>query len=303
MRKRGERETDRQTLDRDEFQAYGEYSYAFLHENDPAGSEEEPSAPVPSPAEVVQTVRRAKKRRQTSGFFKLLAVLTALSVLLIVLLETIFRLETVYVLGNKEKTPQQVVLASGLTKGVNIFSIRQEDVAKAMESDHTIELKGMQIEYPNTVYLYIEERKTVAVMRWLGNQYELDGEGMVMSESGNMQLPEGIPLITGFRVTSARVGQPLAVRSQKQAQVYRDLMVELDLQLCRDQVSEINLSTTDNYYLITKEGVTVRLGDGNYIRAKVGAWRTYVAYLRQLGKTSGMLDVSIPEDAKFLPED
>ena len=28
-----------------------------------------------------------------------------------------------------------------------------------------------------------------------------------------------------------------------------------------------------------------------------------MAYLRQLGKTSGILDVSIPEDAKYMPED
>ena len=302
MRGRKTKEDKRPELEQEEFQAYGEYSYAYLHEKN-AGQDGEEAHDLPSAAAKVERVKRARKRKRTSGFFKLLAILTALTVFLIVLLETVFRLETVYVIGNQDRTPQQVVLASGLTKGVSIFSIRQEDVAKAMEADHTLVLKGMQIEYPSTVYLYVEERYAVAVMRWLGNQYELDGEGMVMSESGDMALPEGMPLITGFRVTSAHVGQLLSVRSQKQTRVYHDLMEELDLQLCRDQVTEINLSTTDNYYLITKEGVTVRLGDGNYLRAKVGAFRTYMAYLRQLGKSSGMLDVSIPEDAKFLPED
>ena len=47
----------------------------------------------------------------------------------------------------------------------------EEDVAKALSQDHTIIFKGMQKEYPNTIYLYIEERKTVAAMQWLGILY------------------------------------------------------------------------------------------------------------------------------------
>ena len=54
---------------------------------------------------------------------------------------------------------------------------------------------------------------------------------------------------------------------------------------------------------MTAEGVTVRLGDANYMQAKIGAVRTDMAYLRQLGKTSGILDVTTPEDAKYMPED
>ena len=44
------------------------------------------------------------------------------------------------------------------------------------------------------------------------------------------------------------------------------------------------------------------LGDASYMQAKIGAVRTDMAYLRQLGKTSGILDVTIPEDAKYMPE-
>ena len=50
------------------------------------------------------------------------------------------------------------------------------------------------------------------------------------------------------------------------------------------------------------EGVTVRLGDSRYMQAKIGAIRTDMAYLRQLGKTGGILDVTTPEDAKYMPE-
>ena len=232
----------------------------------------------------------------------MVVVLAALCILIIVLQETVFRLDAVYVIGLKEHSPQQVVSASGLYKGRNIFTVSEDEIAKNLEKDYSIIYQGMQIEYPNTIYLYVEERKPVAVMRWLGSQYELDAHGMVMSESDSMTLPEGMPLVTGFRVTAVHVGQTLSLRSQKQMDIYCQLLSELSLQEYADEVTEINLSDTENLYLITQEGISVRMGDGEYLRAKVGAIRTYIAYFRQLGTDSGVLDVSIPEDGKFMPE-
>ena len=250
----------------------------------------------------MQAVRRAQKRRRTHGFFKFLSLLTALTIGLAVGQQTLFRLETVYVVGNEEKTPQEVVMASGLVRGRNMITIEEEDVAEALSKDHTIIFKGMQKEYPNTIYLYIEERKTVAAMQWLGILYTLDREGVVMKESTSSTPPAGMPVVTGFRVSNINVGQQLLVRSENQMEAYREIMEELELQMYQSQVAEINLADPSNIYLITVEGVTVRLGDASYMQAKIGAVRTDMAYLRQLGKTSGILDVTIPEDAKYMPE-
>ena len=284
-------------IEREQFEAYGEYTYDYLHTQDGAGDAQTPAQPS------VQAVRRAQKRRRTHGFFKFLGLLTVLTIGLVVGQQTLFRLETVYVVGNEEKTPQEVVMASGLVRGRNMITIEEEDVAEALSQDHTIIFKGMQKEYPNTIYLYIEERKTVAAMQWLGILYTLDREGVVMKESTSSTPPAGMPVVTGFRVSNINVGQQLLVRSENQMEAYREIMEELELQMYQSQVAEINLADPDNIYLITTEGVTVRLGDASYMQAKIGAVRTDMAYLRQLGKTSGILDVTIPEDAKYMPED
>ena len=284
-------------IEHEQFEAYGEYTYDYLHTQDGAGDSQAPAQPS------VQAVRRAQKRRRTHGFFKFLGLLTVLTIGLAVGQQTLFRLETVYVVGNEEKTPQEVVMASGLVRGRNMITIEEEDVAKALSQDHTIIFKGMQKEYPNTIYLYIEERKTVAAMQWLGILYTLDREGVVMKESTSSTPPAGMPVVTGFRVSNINVGQQLLVRSENQMEAYREIMEELELQMYQSQVAEINLADPSNIYLITVEGVTVRLGDASYMQAKIGAVRTDMAYLRQLGKTSGILDVTIPEDAKYMPED
>lgn len=295
----------KQGYEHEQFEAYGEYTYDYLRQ---LGEENgEPSAQPPEAAQeaagaAVQMAKRAHKRRRTHGFFKFLTLLTVLTIALVVGQETLFRLETVYVIGNEQKTPQQVVAASGLVRGRNMISIEEEDVAEAFSKDHTIIFKGMQKEYPNTIYLYIEERKTVAAMQWLGILYTLDGEGIVMKEESGSNIPAGLPLITGLRVSNINVGQQLLVRSPKQLEAYRVILEELQLQMYQSQISEINLSNPENIYLITVEGITVRLGNASYMQAKIGAVRTDMAYLRQLGKTSGILDVTTPEDAKYMPE-
>ena len=65
---------------------------------------------------------------------------------------------------------------------------------------------------------------------------------------------------------------------------------------------EINLSNPRDIYVLVAGGITVRLGDRQHMRAKIGALRTDIAYLQQLGKTTGVLDVTIPEDAKYRPD-
>ncbi|NLI21150.1 MAG: FtsQ-type POTRA domain-containing protein [Clostridiales bacterium] len=309
---------DRPENELDQFEAYGEYSYAYRHaaeqrrrrrkpvdENEPPDPDDirEGGEPAPKPDPELTLPPEERARRRSRAITSRLIFVLAVAVAGIILLQgTVFRLRTVYVIGNVQKTAQQVAAASGLVKGLNIFSISEEEVRRNLSSDHTIIFLGLQKDYPSTIYLYISERQAVAITQWLGMQYTLDAEGIVMSENNSMVLPTDLPCVTGLQVTNVHVGQKLNVRNQVQMQAYYDIMSELALQYYSDQIREMNLSDPENLYLLTATGISVRLGTHEHMRAKIGALRTDIAYLQQLGKTSGVLDVSIPEDAKYRPE-
>ncbi len=315
----------------DQFEAYGAYSYEYAHQETerdeysgsyyqpdtsdgyyppnaseyypPTGPDtwyEEPAEP--GRAQRIPLEKEAPKRRRYALWARLVLLVVAAVVGLVILQGTVFRLQYVYVVGNENKTNEQIVANSGLVKGLNIFAINEDDIRRHLSKDHTIVLLRIQKELPNAVYLYVRERVSVASMQCRGLLYTMDEEGLVMQESSNMLLPEGMPAVTGMQVTSIQVGQPLEVKDPRQLAAYQNIMMELRLQLYSDQISELNIYNPDNLYLVTVDGVTVRLGKNEYIRAKIGALRTDMAYLRQLGKASGILDVSIPEDAKYMPE-
>lgn len=258
------------------------------------------------PPDMAQAVAQAKRnhaKKKSGGLVKFLALLTIVTIGIVVFEQMVLRLETVYVVGNEQKTPQQVVTVSGLRRGQNMLGIEEKDVAAAMAADHTLIFKGMQKEYPSTLYLYVEERRPVAAMQWLGLMYTLDGEGMVMSEENVSAPPPGMPVVTGLIANTVHVGQKLKLRSEGQLEAYQEIMKELDLQLYADQVSEIQISNPESLYLVTVEGVTVRLGDAGEMRAKIGAVNSTMARLRQWGELGGVLDVTTPLQPKYRPED
>jgi cell division septal protein FtsQ len=290
----------------EQYQAYGEYDYAYRHPpeeqnrrgQNPDGVNGEPPAPPLSPREAAETAR-SHARLVTTRLIIVLAIMVAV---IILLQSLVFRLTTVYVVGNVTKTPQQVATEAGLVKGLNMFSISEDEIRDNLNSDHTIVFKGLQKDYPNTIYLYISERQAVTCLQWLGLLYTVDAEGVVIDERNTTDLPQGMPSVIGLSISTIHVGQKIEVRSQAQMQAYLDIVSELELQEYRSQVKEMNLSDTDNLFIQLTDGISIRLGTGESMRAKIGAIRTDVPYLEQLGKAAGVLDVSTPEDAKYSPD-
>ena len=136
-------------------------------------------------------------------------------------------------------------------------------------------------------------------MQWLGVHYVLDKDGLVMDETTGTELVGKLPVVTGIRVSSAHKGQFLTVKSQTQLDAYCKLIVELNLQNYASQVTEIRLNNPENVYLVTAEGISVRIGQPEDLMRKVRSLRTAMAYLRSLGEDDGVLDVSEPTDLKY----
>lgn len=267
--------------------------------NPPASAEGQPyyGAAYTEPAYAPVAVHKPSRT-----VFRLVAFLLVVSIALIVLQTVVFRLKTVYVIGNDAISSDHIAALSGLVRGENIFSVSEDKVRQNLEADHWIILDHMYKQYPNEVYLFVDEREIVATMQWLGIQYTMDIDGMVLEEYVGMDYPGKVPIVYGFAVSNATVGEYLAVRSKEQLIAYSSIVSELTIQRYEDQIVSINVSDPEQLTLLTKTDITVQLGNSDYMRAKIGAMRTDIVYLQQLGEASGVLDVSTPEDGKFRRE-
>jgi cell division septal protein FtsQ len=236
------------------------------------------------------------------ALLRLVAFLVIVSALLILLQTVIFRLKTVYVVGNDTLSAEYIVSLTGLHLGDNIFAVTEDTLRDKLEADHWIILNHFYKRYPNEIYLFVDEREIVATMQWLGIEYTLDINGMVLDEYSGMDYAGEVPTVYGFGISNAVVGELLSVRSDSQLVAYSAIVSELNIQQYASHVFSINVSDVDSLSLLTMEGITVQLGTSDSMRAKIGAMRTDIAYLQQLGETSGVLDVTQPEDGKFRRE-
>ncbi len=241
-------------------------------------------------------------KRAGRGMIRLAVFLTAVSAALILSQSVLFRLKTVYVIGNKNVSAEHIAALSGIERGDSILSVSEDKVRDSMEADHWVVLSHLIKKYPDEIYLFVNEREIVASMQYLGIEYTLDIDGMVLEEYSDMNFSGSVPTVTGFSVSNAAVGEYLSVRSRQQMVAYTSIVSELTIQRYSGHIDSINVSDPDNLTMLTTDGITVQLGNSSYMRAKIGAMRADIAYLQQLGKTSGVLDVTVPEDGKFRQE-
>ncbi len=249
-----------------------------------------------------QETEQEPRPKRPSIIGRLIFLLICLLVAIIVLERTVFRLRSVYVVGNVTKSAEDVAAASKLRLGDNMLTIDESAIAENINSDVSMVFLRLEKDYPSTVYIYIAERSNAAVLQWLGMQYTIDAQGIVMSESNSLVLSETLPEVKGFQINRIHIGKMIEVKDSRQLAAYRTIMSELKLQMFENQVTKIVVSDPEMLYLMTSSGMMVKLGGGNHLRAKICAARTDLAYLLEMGATSGVLDVSIPEDAKYTPE-
>jgi cell division protein FtsQ len=250
----------------------------------------------------VSGVMPMPEKRPGKAVVRLVVFLVIVSAALIITQSVVFRLKTVYVIGNKSVSAEHIAALSGLARGENIFAVTEDEVRDAMQEDHWIILNHLVKKYPNEIYLFVDEREIVASMQYLGIEYTLDINGMVMEEYSDMNYAGNVPTVTGFSISNAAVGEYLSVRSDAQMIAYSSIVSELTIQRYANHIVSINVSDPEYISMLTTDGMTVQLGNSDYMRAKIGAMRTDIAYLQQLGKTSGFLDVTVPEDGKFRQE-
>ncbi len=254
---------------------------------------------APAPAPIPEDVKRSRPKGR--GLWAVLCLLFVLVGVGIILYSTLFQLKRVQVVGSTYRTPQEVVTLAGVVEGDNILLLDEEKIRNNINADRYLIFQDMQRDYPDGLIIQVHERIPRVNIQSMGEQYTLDGEGMVLEKSQTLQLTEGLVAVTGLQITSSILGRHITCQKVEQLVAYRKVMAELALQEIISQISELNLADMDNLYLVSVDGFTIRLGDDGDMQAKIGAMRAVLDYLRQTARVRGSIDVSAPINPTYIP--
>lgn len=249
---------------------------------------EQPQAPSP--------------QKPTHGKKTVILVILLLLISAVVVLNVFFRLDKISVVGCVNVTEQEVIMGSGLYLGQNMLTIDKQLVEKAVNKNRYLIFQDLKRDYrTRTVTIYVYERIPTATMQTLGIQYTIDAMGVVLEQTEDLSKNDGMIELTGMQTGTCGVGREINAKNAKQLDVYKSVLYELNSLGYRDQVVELNVFDLDNLYIVTKDGMAIRLGVANYMHAKILSLITVKTEVTRMGMASGTIDVSSPVYPVYIP--
>ena len=218
-----------------------------------------------------------------------------------ILRSVVFTIRNIRVIGTHDVPWQEVALSAGLGPSSNYFSIKEDRLREGINSNRYLIYERMQKIFPNTLILYVKERRPVANIHYIGVSYIMADDGVILSKSRQLDHKQ-LMTVSGLALRDIREGKSPLSTKIGQIETCINLANELNDQGFSEQVLDINLSEPSRIYLTTRDGFSVHLGDGSFLRAKIGTARAVIEELRRREYTGGVIEATVPGEATYRPD-
>lgn len=209
--------------------------------------------------------KRRSKAKPKIGLFLILFFVAILSIYYFIH-SSFFALKEIQVTGCESLKNEYIIEQSGFSHGTNIFKL---EVAEGIEKIKLHPLVGeVDIKYnlPSKVSINIKERDTTALVVIDDGFIEVSEEGYFLKKNQGLNLKgQRLPLITGTKTTTNLV--PGSLIENHNVQNALRALKALDTSV-KEIIIEINVSNPNNIILMLQQGIEIRVGTVENIKAK-----------------------------------
>lgn len=192
-----------------------------------------------------------------------------------------------------------VAQASGIEEGASVFHLDTGAAAARINASGVLKVDRIELDYPDTVRIHVEPRRRAAMLNFGGRMRLLDGEGcLVESLAGAPDMD--LIYVSGALVRGCSPGRVL-LSDADQLQAYQAVMDACAGSSAGIYISELDLADPREIRIITRTGVTVRMGDAGAMQDKLAWMQAAVADLERRNETGGTLDVRSANRADYRP--
>lgn len=235
---------------------------------------------------------QSPKKKKAGGFFAPLVFVVVL-IMLVFCVGLFFRVQTIEVVGAQTYTADEIIEASGVEQGDNLFFIDRFGGASNIFSRLPfVDSAVIEREMPSTVIITVQEAKAAACLSWQGQSWMMTASGKLLGSADAVQASQLIA-VSGFEPVSPTVGETAQAAEGDELKLayLKDILTALDQNGMLDQVQSIDLSVAVNPSMEYLGGrFTVKLGEDEQLDYKL---RMLLATVRQLGADeTGIIDVS-----------
>jgi cell division protein FtsQ len=197
-----------------------------------------------------------------------------------------FAITEVAVVGASRLTPEEIVAASGIGPGTNLFRLDRSAVVARLETLPLVRRADLVRRFPNRVTVAVEERRPFTLAH-AGRLHWIDEQGVSLGAETRAVAPEA-PVITGLSAADLSGDGASSPRVAAGISLLR-VLLRSETTLLR-QISEIDVSRPDGPVLYTVDGVEVRLGAEDW-EARLGRLQGVLAQVRATGQPVSAIDL------------
>lgn len=225
-------------------------------------------------------------------------VLVLLALICVLLLRFVFVVRDVQIEGNfGEYARETVVRTANVGFGESIFHVDRASIEENINATGKLCLKDVCLRYPDTVLLTVDVRSRDAMLLYMGKIRVLDADGYLVESLA--QVPdEDLVYVSGMQVQGVEIGKKIRC-NENRLQAYGAIMNALCDLNAQMYVSELKLDDAENACMITRNGITVQLGNWENMNRKIAWMMSAVADLEHRGESGGTLDVSSGTKADY----
>jgi cell division protein FtsQ len=191
--------------------------------------------------------RRNNRRRHRRGRFGFLYKLLSVCLILAAILAgcvVFFKVEEVAVSGQNKYTADEIIQASGIRRGDNLFLLNKvQTYRKILSALPYVDQVSLRRGLPNTVIIAVSECTPAVCLEWEGSWWILDAKGKLLEKTDRNGVG-GLAVVTGLTPILPTPGSKLAVGDENSAKLKSliQLLEALSARGMMDQVDSVDLS-------------------------------------------------------------
>lgn len=246
--------------------------------------------------------RRRYKRRARFGFLYKLLAAAAMIAAVVMGATVFFRVEDMVVAGNVRYSTQQVIEATGVEQGDNLFGMNKFETARQIRRKLPY-VDGVNIRrsWPDTLVITVTESQAAARVTGELGQWLISKSGKLLELARGNEA--NVIRVDGLNAVQPEAGLPLVVREDQQGRgkSLLDLLQALDSSDMLKKVTYIDMTSPTRVVMDLDGRFDVRLPVGGDYAYLLGAMAQAVATLESY--ETGTLDLTVKDYAVvFSPE-
>jgi Cell division septal protein len=250
----------------------------------------------------------AKQKNRNGGHRRGAAIYTPVAALLVLFIiifgvSVFFRVTKIEVTGSARYTDDEIIAASGVELGDNLFLLNSDAAARRItDAMPYISAVRIGLGIPDTAVLEVTESVAFAAVQTGNDYWKVDSSGRIL-ERTDYSGASGLIRVTGLTLVAPKEGTKIAVDSAYETQLgyALDVFAAIDGAEIGNDVSSLDMTNISAITLVYKTTVTVKFGGGDNADFKITKLLVALDDPDVPSDFKGTIDVSKDEKTNVIP--